>query len=158
ANLSRNVVTGEIGRQLGVLLERPPGADGTPQNDTWRSHSRRDHVGILALLRIIAMGGAGLLLTIDRHGERREEFRHPSLVDGLAQDQCHDTLVRASDVLASNAPMRYRLSAGSQCSAIFPCSILNMSNHVVVYFLPLSFGSSYSRAKTNVTKSPSATI
>jgi hypothetical protein len=29
ACLLRNVVTGEIGRQLSILLERPPGANGT---------------------------------------------------------------------------------------------------------------------------------
>src|SRR5579872_5557303 len=51
ACLLRNVVAGEIGRQLGVLFEWPAGADGTLQNDAGRSHGRRDDVGILALLR-----------------------------------------------------------------------------------------------------------
>src|ERR1700757_5087641 len=51
ACLLRNVVAGEIGRQLGLLFERPAGADGTLQNDARRSHGRRDDVGILALLR-----------------------------------------------------------------------------------------------------------
>src|ERR1700747_1659114 len=34
ACLLRNVVAGEIGRQLSVLFEGPAGADGTLQNDT----------------------------------------------------------------------------------------------------------------------------
>src|SRR6201984_2142049 len=47
----RNVVAGEIGRQLGVLFERSAGGDGTLQNDARRSHGRRDDIRILALLR-----------------------------------------------------------------------------------------------------------
>src|SRR6516162_3672011 len=51
ACLLRNVVAGEIGRQLGVLFEGPAGADGTLQNDARRNQGSRDDVGILALLR-----------------------------------------------------------------------------------------------------------
>ena len=49
-------------------------------------------------------------------------------------------------------------SEQSQCSAIFPFSILNRSNQVVVYFLDLSLGSGSSLTKLNITRSPSAMI
>src|SRR5580700_141818 len=47
-------------------------------------------------------------------------------------------------------------NATSQCSAILPLSMRNMSNQVVVYFCPFAVGSSYSRTNDNVTKFPSA--
>jgi MFS family permease len=50
------------------------------------------------------------------------------------------------------------LTAGSQCSAILPSTIRNMSNQVVVYFFDGSDGSGYSRTKAIVTRSPSASI
>src|ERR1700685_848188 len=50
------------------------------------------------------------------------------------------------------------LVATSQCSAILPLSMRNMSNQVVVYFCPLFAGSFSSRTNDNVTKLPSAWI
>jgi hypothetical protein len=51
SGLLRSALANEIGRQLGVLLEGPAGADGTLQHDARRRHGRRNDVRILALLR-----------------------------------------------------------------------------------------------------------
>ena len=69
---------------------------------------------------------------------------------GDAHDGCG---VRLSSFARS-----YCFCAGSQCSAILPSSMRNMSNQVVVYFFVGSFGSASSRAKLRTTRSPSATI
>src|SRR6185436_2924334 len=55
-------------------------------------------------------------------------------------------------------PLATYFVAGSQCSAILPSTMRNMSNHVVVYFFDESLGSGYSRTKNIDTRSPSASI
>src|SRR5262249_46136268 len=48
--------------------------------------------------------------------------------------------------------------AGSQCSAILPSAMRNISNQVVAYFLDGSPGSGCSRTNAIITRSPSAMI
>src|ERR1700687_222415 len=52
----------------------------------------------------------------------------------------------------------YCFVAGSQCSAILPPSMRNISNQVVVYLFVGSLGSAASCTKVRMTMSPSATI
>ena len=59
--------------------------------------------------------------------------------------------IRSSTGVPVRRPLAYGLTAGSQCSAILPFSIRNMSNHVVVYFFVASLGSACSRAKLSTT-------
>src|SRR5262249_5872986 len=84
----------------------------TGRNDTpfWEQHfsftSDREQIGegSIWIGRVVTMRGMGLLLTVDRNGERGEELRYPSLVDGLAQDQSLKACIVSNKARPSNSP------------------------------------------------------